>query len=303
MRTEQDRYVYSAIDERPALRLPGGARIAVWIATNHEFYELDPPRRGSRAPWARPAPDVLAYSHRDFGNRVGVWRTIEMLDRLGMRASVSQNVAALEHHPEIAQACVERGWEIFSHGIYNTRYLLDLDEPEERAVIADVIETVIRCTGQRPVGWLSPALTNTPRTLDLLAEHGFTYTCDLFHDDQPFPVRVRSGRLISLPYTLDLNDVVVLQSYLYSPDDYARMIIDQFDVLHAEGERSARVMCVALHPYLVGQAHRVRPLERALEHIAGRDDVWIATGREIADWYLREHYDEVAAAVGHRSGP
>ena len=300
MRTEQDRYVYSAITERPPLALPGGARLAVWIATNHEFYELDPPRRGSRAPYPRPAPDVLAYSHRDFGNRVGVWRIFELLDRLGMRASVSQNVAALEHHPEIAQACVERGWEIFSHGVYNTRYLLDLDESEERAVIEDVIETVQRCAGTRPVGWLSPALTNTPRTLDLLAEYGFTYTCDLFHDDQPFPVRVRSGRLISMPYTLDLNDVVVLQTYLYSPDEYAQMIIDQFDVLHAEG---GRVMCVALHPYLVGQAHRVAPLERALAHIAGREDVWIATGREIADWYLREHYDEVAAAVGHRPRP
>jgi peptidoglycan/xylan/chitin deacetylase (PgdA/CDA1 family) len=166
-------------------------------------------------------------------------------------------------------------------------------------VIEDVVETVVRCTGERPVGWLSPALTNTPRTLDLLPEYGFTYTCDLFHDDQPFPVRVRSGRLISMPYTLDLNDVVVFQTYLYSPDDYARMIVEGFDVLYAEGDRGARVMCVSLHPYLVGQAHRVRPLERALEHIVAHDDAWIATGREIADWYLREHYDEVAAAVLH----
>ena len=299
MLAEPDRWVYSAIGDRPPLRLPNDARVALWVVSNHEFYELDPPLGGVRRPWPRVQPDTLAYGYRDYGNRVGIWRLMDVLDRHQIRASISLNVAVCDHHPEITEASLERGWEFYCHGVYNTRYLFEMTEAEERAVIEDCIETIVQATGKRPVGWLSPALTNTERTLDLLAEYGFTYTCDLFHDDQPFPVKVKSGRLISIPYTLDLNDVIVYNSFLYTGRHYGEMIRDQFDVLYREGAESGRIMCISVHPFLVGQPNKLRALDEALAYVTSHENVWLATGEQIAAWYLEHCYDEVARAVGH----
>jgi len=298
MLPEPDRYVYSAITSRPSIQLPDGAKVALWIVSNNEFYELNPPIGGVRRPWPRVQPDVLAYSHRDYGNRVGLWRLISLLDSYGLRASVSLNVALCDHYPETTEACLKRNWEFFAHGVYNTRYLFELTEDDERSVIQDCVDTIYKYTGKAPVGWLSPALTNTERTLDLLPEFGFTYTCDLFHDDQPFPVKVAKGRLISMPYTLDLNDVVVFASYLHTPEYYGQMIRDQFDTLLAEGGESGRIMCISLHPYLIGQPHRLRYLDEALKYILSHSGVWATTGAEIAEWYMAHCYEQVLSAVG-----
>ncbi len=294
-------YDYLPITDRPPLTWPGGARVAFWVAPNIEFYELDPPVGGPRKPWPRVQPDVLMYSHRDYGNRVGVWRMMEVMDRYRVRGSVSLNVAVCDHHPEIIEACLARDWELFSHGVYNTRYTYGMDEAQERALIEDVIATVERVTGQRLAGWLAPALSNTERTMDLLAEYGVRYTCDLFHDDQPFPIKVERGRLISIPYSLEMNDFVVYQMYLASPREYGAMIRAQFDQLYAEGAESGRVMCVPLHPFLVAQPHRLQAFADALDYVTSHDQVWRATGAEIADWYYAHHYDAVAARLAERA--
>jgi peptidoglycan/xylan/chitin deacetylase (PgdA/CDA1 family) len=299
MPTDPDRYVYAPIDRRPKLSWPDGARLAFWVVVNHEVYEFDPPRWGPRRQWPRVHPDVLAYSHRDYGNRVGSWRLLEAMDRCALRGSLSLNVAALTHYPEFTDACVERGWEVMSHGVYNTRYVFDLTEDEERSVIADCAEAIERQTGIAPVGWIGPSLTMTERTLDLLPEYGFRYSLDMFHDDQPFPVKVRNGRLITIPYTVEVNDIIVYGSLHHTPREYGQMIKDQFDVLYAEGADDGRVMCVALHPYLVAQPHRLPYLEDALRYVTGHEDVWLTTGAEIADWYYDRFYDEVAQALGY----
>ena len=299
-RSDPGLYDYLPITDRPALAWPDGARVAFWVAPNIEFYEWEPPAAPTRKPWPRVQPDVLGYSHRDYGNRVGVWRMIDVMDRYGVRGSVSLNVAVCEHHPEIIEACVERDWEFFSHGIYNTRYTYGMDEAQERAMISDAIETVRKHTGTQLAGWLSPALSNTEHTMDLLAEYGIRYTCDLFHDDQPFPVKVARGRLISVPYSLDMNDFVVYQMYLASPREYGAMIRAQFDQLYREGVESGRVMCVPLHPYLVAQPHRLEPFADALAYITSHDKVWVTTGAEIAEWYYAHAYDAVAARLAER---
>jgi peptidoglycan/xylan/chitin deacetylase (PgdA/CDA1 family) len=293
-------YDYAPIHERPKLTWPNGARLAFWVAPNIEFYEFLPPVGPTRKPWPRTQPDILAYSHRDYGNRVGVWRMMEVMDRYGVRGSISLNAAVCDHHPEIIEACLERNWEFFSHGIYNTRYTYGMDESQERAMIEDATATVQKYTGKRLAGWLSPALTNTVRTMDLLAEYGVKYTCDLFHDDQPFPVQVKTGRLISIPYSLEMNDVIVYNTYLGSPRHYGEMIRAQFDQLYAEGADSGRVMCIPLHPFLIGQPHRLRPFAEALEYITSHDKVWVTTGAEIAEWYYAEHYDTVVAYLAGR---
>jgi allantoinase len=293
-------YDYLPITDRPPLTWPGDARIAVWVAPNIEFYELEPPLNPVRRAWPRGQPDVTGYAYRDYGNRVGFWRILELLGRFGIRGSVALNAALCEHHPEIIEACRAARWEFFSHGVYNTRYLYGMDEAQERQVIEDVIATVLRHTGQRIVGWLSPALSNTERTMRLLAEHGLRYVCDLFHDDQPFPVNVPRGRLVSIPYALETNDGLVYGRRLASPREYGEILRAQFDQLYQEGAESGRVMCIPLHPFQSGRPHRVEPLERALAHITSHDRVWLATGAEIADWYLTHHHDAVVARLAAR---
>ena len=302
MRADPGLYDYSPLIDRPRITWPNGARVAFWVAPNLEFYELDPAVNPLRTAWPRPVPDVLNYSHRDYGNRVGHWRMMEVMDAHGVRGSISLNVALCDHHPEIIEACAERDWEFFSHGIYNTRYTYAMDEAQERAMIEDAIATVEKHTGRRLAGWLSPALTNTERTMDLLAEYGVQYTCDLFHDDQPQPVKVKNGRLISVPYSLVMNDLVVYLFDFGTPRRYTEMLKRQFDQLYAEGAQSGQVMCIPLHPFLVGQPHRIGPFAEALDYITGHDAVWVTTGQEIAAWYYEHHYDQVAAKLAGGAG-
>jgi peptidoglycan/xylan/chitin deacetylase (PgdA/CDA1 family) len=244
-----------------------------------------------RKPWARPHPDVRGYSMRDYGNRVGHYRMMEVMDKYGVRGSISLSVAMCQHHPEIIQACVERNWEFFSHGIYNTRYTYGMSEEQERAIIQDAFRTVREATGQTIKGWLAPALTHTERTFDLIAEAGIIYTCDLFQDDQPQPLKVRSGKLISMPYSLEVNDVICYNSYFHSPRHYGEVLKRQFDTLYREGEESGTVMCIPLHAYLVGHPHRIKPFEEALAYITSHPDVWVTTAAEIAAYYYEHYYD------------
>jgi peptidoglycan/xylan/chitin deacetylase (PgdA/CDA1 family) len=290
-------YDYIPYYDRPRISWPGGARLAFWCAPNIEHYELAPPPNPSRTSWPRPVPDVLGYSWRDYGNRAGVWRMMAAMDRFGVRGSVSLNVAVCDHFPDIIAACRERGWELFSHGVYNTRYTYNMSERQERAMIEDVKASIRKWSGQELKGWLAPALTLSERTMDLLAETGISYTLDLFHDDQPLPVNVRSGRLISIPYSLEINDFTTLHQGNCSPCDYTEAIKAQFDRLYMEGAVSGQVMCLPLHPFLIGQPHRMRELEAALDYITSHNGVWLATAREIADHYLAHHYDAFAAAI------
>lgn len=297
MKRDPGFYDYLPYDQRPQIRWPGGARVAFWVAPNVEFYELNPPRNPARAAWARPAPDVQNYSYRDYGNRVGFWRMLEAMQRCNVRGSVSLNVAMCEHHPEVIAACADNGWEFYSHGTYNTRYLMGMSEAQERAVIQDSIDTIRKHTGQKLDGWLAPALTYTDRTMDLVAEMGLTYVCDLFHDDQPMPVKTRTGRLTSVPYSLEMNDTIAYNVNQVSPRRYGDIIKRQFDQLYREGEHSGTVMCIPLHPYLIGQPYRLAAFEEALQYIASHDKVWLATGREIAAHYNQHYYDAFARAA------
>lgn len=298
MKADPGLYDYFPYRDRPAIRWPGGARVALWIAPNIEFYEYDPPANPHRKPWPRPLPDVLGYATRDYGNRVGHQRMMRVLDRFGLRGSVSLSTAMTVHHPEVLAMAAERGWEFFSHGIYNTRYTYGLDEAQERAMIEESMRAIRAQTGQECAGYLAPALSHSERTIDLFAEAGGLYTCDLFHDDQPTPVRTRSGRrFVSVPYSLELNDTIVYVVNHIEPRRYARMIRDAFDRLYAEGARSGTVMCVPLHAYQVSHPHRLRAFEEALEYVCAHDRVWKATGREIAQHYLDHCYDEAAADI------
>lgn len=278
-------YGYRPWPQRRPITWPGDKRVAVWVSPNLEYYELDPPRNPHRASWPRPNPDVVGYGHRDHANRIGHWRMADVMTKHGFPGSVSLSVALCQHIPEVVADADARGWEFFSHGVYNTRYSYGMDEAQERALIEDAIRTVRDATGQTIKGWLAPALTHTPRTLDLIAEYGLTYTCDLYHDDQPGEVTVASGRLISMPYSLEVNDHYGFFVYNMSPREYADTLIRQYDRLAEEG---GTVMCIPLHSYLIGQPHRIGPFEEVLRHIAADGRAWITRSGDIADFYMNE---------------
>ena len=289
---------YLPIVDRPRIRWPNDARVALWIAPNVEHYEYLPPRDPQRNTWTRsPHPDVQGYGYRDYGNRVGFWRMVEVLDRYGVVATASTNLAVFDHYPEVGAAMVERGWEIMSHGIYNTRYISSIDETAERAFYIECIEALRSHAGQQLRGMLGPAVSNTTLTPDLMAEAGLIYHADWFHDDQPVPLATRSGqRLVSVPYSMELNDVPVFTQH-YDTDDFVAMARAQLNVLRREADDDAggRVMCVALHPYLMGMPHRADGLAAMLEYLMSHDDVWQTTASQIAQHFIDHHYDGFAA--------
>ena len=291
-------YDYWPYKDRPKIRWPNGAKLAFWVAPNIEFYELNPPLNPHRKAWPQPSPALPGYTIRDYGNRVGHTRQMNLLEKYGIRGSISLSTALCDHHPEIIELCKERNWEFFSHGIYNTRYTYGLSEDQEREMILDSIATIERHTGKKPAGYLAPALSHSEVTLDLFAEAGGSYTCDLFHDDQPTPVRTRSGiKFISVPYSLEMNDTIAYAVNKVEPRRYGQMIKDNFDRLYEEGDTSGTVMCIPTHNYQVSCPHRMKAYEEALEYITGHSDVWVTTGREIADYFIEHYYDAVTADI------
>ena len=290
---------YSPIIERPPIKWPNGARVALWVAPNVEHYEYLPDYDGVRNPWPRtPYPDVREYSYRDYGNRVGFWRMLEVLDKHSIRCCVSLNMAVLEHFPEIGEAMVQRNYDFMSHGIYNTRYLNTYSEEQEREFYRDTSDTLKRHTGKRLKGMLGPAITGTERTPDIMAEAGLIYHTDWAHDDQPVPIRVESGKLVSVPYSFELNDAPLFRLH-HEGDYFARIVKAQFDQLYKEGAESGRVMCIALHPFLIGQPHRINYLDDMLGYIMSHDGVWQTTADDIAEYYIANYYDQM---VDHAQG-
>jgi peptidoglycan/xylan/chitin deacetylase (PgdA/CDA1 family) len=288
-------YDYSPIIDRPKLELPNGARVAFWVGLNIEHYEVDKPSTSIFGGTAGLQPDPLNYGWRDYGPRVGIWRMIDVLDKHRMRASVMLNSDVCERYPRIIQEGVKRHWAWLAHGQNNSTFEAGMTLDQERTYLTSVVQTIARHTGQQPKGWLGPALTETFNTPEVLAELGLSYLLDWCNDDQPFPLNVKAGRMISVPYSIEMNDVSLFVGKSLPGPDFAQMVMDQFDVLYEEGASSGRVMCLALHPFIVNQPFRHKYLDKALGYIADHDRVWLATSDEIADWYFSHGYDAARA--------
>ncbi|MEM6682762.1 MAG: polysaccharide deacetylase family protein [Pseudomonadota bacterium] len=296
-------YDYWPYRNRPKFRWPGEKKLAFWVAPNIEFYELHPPQNPLRKPWPRPNPDIVNYAYRDHGNRVGGWRLFDLMEKYSIPGSVSLSVSMCDHFPDIIETANTLGWEFFSHGAYNTRYCYGMDRDQERASLQHAIDTVKAATGQRIRGYLAPALTHTTQTIELLAELGFQYSCDLFQDDQPQPLNVRTGKLMSMPYSLEVNDHYAFNVFGLTSAQYTDMLKRQFDTLLEEGSESGTVMCIPLHAYLISRAHRIGPFEEILKYAdAHRDDVWITRACDIADYFNDHVYDAALENIAAQQG-
>lgn len=299
-RVDTGQYRYAPMRGRPKISMPGGARLAFWLAPNIEHYEWQPPVNPNRYPF-RTLPDVLYYSSRDYGNRIGFRRLADEMARRDIRGSVSLSVAVCDHYPDIIQRCNDLGWELFSHGVYNSRYFYGMTPEEQRQVVIDSRETLAK-VGQRLDGWLTPAITPSLETQEILAQEGIRYTLDYFHDDQPMPLNLNSGKLISVPYSIEMNDIPMAAWNNTSVDEMFASLKAQFDRLYMEGADSARVMCFAIHPLVLGHPHRIDAFAEFLDYVKSHDQVWYPTAREIADWYYESHYDRMSAWLSGLEG-
>lgn len=281
--TYHGRYAYSALPDRPVYDWPGGKRLAVYVALNLETFDFGSGLGAELAPGG-PQPDVLNYAWRDWGNRVGAWRMKALFDELRLPASVLVNSRLYEDCPGLIEAFRARGDEIVGHGRTNAERQGGLDEEAERALIAEATATLTREEGKPPAGWLGPWISQSRVTPDLLAEAGYRYLLDWAHDDQPVWFSTRDGgRILSVPYPQELNDIPAIVARKDSARDFAAMIVDAFDEMLVQSREAPLVMGIALHPYIVGQPHRLRPLRTALAHIASRrDDIWLTTAGGIA---------------------
>lgn len=231
------------------------------------------------------SPDILNHGWRDYGNRVGLWRIARAMDAHGFRATVNLNSDVCREYPEIIAEGNKRGWEWSVQGDNNTSILTHMPPEQERAFITAQIAIVERATGKRPRGWMGMALAESKITLDLLAEAGIEYVSDYAHDELPTRLRTQTGSLITMPYTLELNDVPTIMGKGASAEAFAGMIRDQFDVLYEEAAELPRVMSMSIHPFITGHPFRMKHFAAALAYIASHDDIWLTTGGEINDWY------------------
>jgi allantoinase len=292
MQLPRERVPYSAIVDRAKLSLPDGGRLVVWTIVNVEEWDIERamPRTVLPPPMDQPLlPDLPNWAWHEYGMRVGFWRLLDVLSNFGITPTLALNGNVCNAYSRIAEAALAAGWEFMGHGFVQTpMHRLD----DQRRAIRDTVEAIRSFTGTAPRGWESPGLTETYETPDLLREEGILYVADWVLDDQPVMIETRAGPLVSVPYTLETNDITVHALQQLPSDGLHRRGVDQFERLYQESATITRVMAISLHPYITGVPHRIRYLERLYAHLLSRPGVLMWTGGQIYDWYV--------AATGQR---
>ena len=293
----RERCEFSAIVDRPPLRLPGEARLAFWTIVNYEVWDISRPmaRQVLPAPTGAPLlPDIPNWSWHEYGMRVGAWRFFELFEKRGIRPTLAANARVCEDYARVAEQAKIAGWEFMGHA-YDQRPIHNQDD--QAAMIERSLAVIERFTGTRPVGWLGPGLTQTLETPEMLAAAGIKYIGDWVYDDEPTVIRTARGPLVTLPYTVELNDIPMMIVQHHESDYLLKRAIDQFDRLYAEGEHRAKIMALAIHPYISGQPHNIKYLEAIYDYVDGFEGVhW--NGAEILDWYLSTSEACAIAAAG-----
>lgn len=280
---DHDLYPFRTLAEAPRTVWPGGARIALTVTLMLDYWEVTPPAEASRdprvvSPLGNFSPDWLTWSQREYGNRVGIFRVLAMLDRFGLVPSVALGAESARRHPELVQECLRRGATFMAHGTHATRRITSrMDAAAEAAFIAEGRDAVTAATGRAPVGWCGQDFNESWATTGLLAEAGFRYVADWSNDDRPY--RIGPGGIVSLPAHSEWNDLEAMWLRRVAPDVWARGIIEGFRVLHDEG---GACFNLTLHPWITGQAHRIRYLGEALGGILGLPGIWRASTDAVA---------------------
>lgn len=286
--TPAQRLDYTPITQRPRLVLPEGARVVVWPVVNVEDWDIHGPmaRQVLPAPTAAPVlPDIANWCWHEYGMRVGFWRLKQVLDQLEIPATLSINGRVCDTYPALAAAARDAQWEFMGHG-YTQKPTHQVDD--QVSMIAQTLDTIERFTGKRPVGWLGPGLTQTFDTVDYLAAAGVRYIGDWAFDDQPVRFSTKSGDMVALPYTVELNDIPMMAVQHHRSDVFLERVKDSFERLYQEGADQPRIMCIAVHPFLSGVPHRIKYFEQAMGYLKQQPGVLFWTGDQILDWYMTQ---------------
>ena len=278
-----DRYAFNALPDRPLYDWPGGKRLAVCLCNNIEWFSF---MTGLGSDHTQPgaAQTTRNYAWRDYGNRVGLWYLLDLLDELGLPASHNLNAAVLDNCPQIVDRIRARGDEVIGHGLTNSERQDIMDEATERAMIEATTDAISRHFGAPPRGWLGPYIVQSDVTLDLLQEAGYSYMLDWPADDQPFWMKTRTGRILSVPYSIEVNDSPAQVFRHHTGREFEEMIIDHFDEMLVQSRKYPLVFNIVLHPFVIGQPFRLHALRRALTRLLEhRDELWLTTPGGIAD--------------------
>jgi len=283
-----DRAPYSAIVDRPALRPPDGARMLLWIIVNLEHWSIERamPRTVLSPPMGQPLlPDLPNWAWHEYGMRVGFWRFYEALGSRGITPTLALNGLVCRSYPRIVQAAHAAGWEFMGHGfVQQPMHKVD----DEAASIRQTIEAITELGGAPPEGWESPGLTETGATLDHLSAAGIRYVADWVLDDQPTWLRAQPRPVLSIPYTVEINDIPVILLQSHPAEEFFRRGVAQLDRLWLDSARATRVMSISIHPYILGVPHRIASLERLLDAVLAKPELKILTGAQIARWYATQ---------------
>ena len=278
---------FSAIVDRPPLKLPGKARIVFWTIVNYEVWDVGKPmaRQLLPAPTGAPMlPDVVHWGFHEYGMRVGCWRFFELYKRLGIRPTLSANARIIEDYRRVAEEARDAGWEFMGHAYEQGPIHKEADQA---GMINRSMDMMEKFTGKRPVGWLGPGLTQTLDTPENLVEAGVKYIGDWVYDDEPTVIRTAKGPLVTLPYTVELNDIPMMLVQHHESDHLYKRAVESFDRLYAESAERAKFMAIAIHPYISGQPFRIGPLERIYDYISKFDGVLHWNGEQMLDWYVK----------------
>jgi peptidoglycan/xylan/chitin deacetylase (PgdA/CDA1 family) len=292
----RERCDYSAIVDRPPLKLPGNARLIFWTIVNYEVWDIGRPmaRQVLPAPTGVPLlPDVVHWAWHEYGMRVGCWRFFELFEKLKIRPTLAANARICEDYPRVAEQAKRDGWEFMGHA-YDQLPIHKIDD--QKGMIDRSMDILEKFTGKRPVGWLGPGLTQTLDTPELLHESGVKYIGDWVYDDEPTVIRTAKGPLATLPYTVELNDITMMMIQHHESDYLLQRAIDQFDRLYLESAKRPKIMSLAIHPYISGQPHRIKYLEQIYEYVIRHEGVVHWNGEQIYDWYKPQN-KELAATM------
>ena len=284
----RERTPYSAIVDRPPLKLPGRARVIVWTIVNLEVWDIA--RAMARQVLPAPTgavllPDVPNWSWHEYGMRVGFWRFEALYRRLGIRPTVAINARVCVDYPRVARACKDAGWEFMGHSYEQGPIHREEDQP---GMIKRSLDTIEKFTGKRPIGWLGPGLTQTLETPENLAAAGVKYIGDWVHDDEPTRINTAKGPLVTLPYSVETNDIPMMLVQHHEAAYWTKKCIDAFERYYEEGAQRAKIMAIAIHPYISGQPFRIKYLEEVYTAIGKRKGVLHWNGEQILDWYQKQ---------------
>ena len=297
-------YDYVPLPERKTLKWPNGARLALMLTMNLEYWDLtkdteEPYYAGGPAILPDPMPGNVAdfsnYTWREYGQRVGIWRLIDIFDKAGVPASCTMNAKMGIERRQVIDAVNGRGWELVAHNYVQTDLLTNYTfEPDnEREIILETLRVYEEVVGRPARGWLSSSLRCTANTPEILAEQGLIFTTDFMNDDQPYLIQTDHGPIVSVPYSNEVNDFQIFFRRGMSTTQAAELLKEQFDELYREGGESGRLMNVGIHPHVFGQPFRVRALREFIDYVKGFEGVWWAKREEIAEWYLANHESHI----------